>query len=108
MLGLCGLVLGVALGPILAWIISSIGIPMPPPPNANLGYTAHIRVVPSIVLMAFGMRVSATFLAALVPARRAARAYQSPSRCCKTTEHHLLARLLKTSSESRNTHGRYC
>lgn len=73
LLGLCGGALGVAFGLILAWVISSIGIPMPPPPNANLGYTAHIRVVPSILLMAFGIGVCATFLAALIPARRVSR-----------------------------------
>lgn len=73
LLGLCGGILGVVLGLFLAWVISSIGIPMPPPPNANLGYTAHIRVVPSTLLMAFGMGVCATFLAALIPARRVSR-----------------------------------
>jgi len=73
LLGLCGGVLGVALGLILAWVISAIGIPMPPPPNANLGYTAHILVVPATLLVAFGIGVCATFLAALIPAWRVSR-----------------------------------
>ena len=72
-LGLCGAMLGVALGLILAWTISAIGIPMPPPPNANLGYTAHIRVLPSVPLMAFAVGFCATFLAALIPAQRVSR-----------------------------------
>lgn len=73
LLGLCGGILGVVLGLFLAWVISSIGIPMPPPPNANIGYIAHIRVVPSTLLIAFSMGVCATFLAALIPARRVSR-----------------------------------
>ena len=73
LLGLCGGTLGVVVGLILAWMISSIGIPMPPPPNANIGYIAHIRVVPLMLLTAFSIGVCATFLAALFPARRVSR-----------------------------------
>ena len=72
-LGLCGGALGVVLGLALAWIISAVGIPMPPPPNANLGYVAHILVLPSGLLMAFGVGFFATLLAALAPARRVSR-----------------------------------
>src|SRR6185436_17101670 len=49
LLGSIGAALGVALGVVLALGISAIGIPMPPPPNGNLGYTASIRVVPSVL-----------------------------------------------------------
>ena len=49
LLGFTGSVLGVSLGVFLAWAISAVGIPMPPPPNADLNYIAHIRMVPSIV-----------------------------------------------------------
>ena len=73
LLGLCGAGLGAALGVILALVISAVGIPMPPPPNANLGYTAHILVVPPTLLLAFGIGVCATFLAALIPAWRVSR-----------------------------------
>lgn len=69
-LGIGGSLLGVALGIALAFAISAIGIPMPPPPNANIGYTAYIRVVPEVVLMAFGVGVGATILASLLPAWR--------------------------------------
>lgn len=69
-LGIGGGLLGVALGIALAFAISAIGIPMPPPPNANIGYTAYIRVVPEVVLMAFGVGVGATILASLLPAWR--------------------------------------
>ncbi|PKO56496.1 MAG: ABC transporter permease, partial [Betaproteobacteria bacterium HGW-Betaproteobacteria-21] len=43
-LGLIGACAGVLIGVALALIISAIGIPMPPPPNANVGYTAFIRI----------------------------------------------------------------
>ena len=72
-LGLCGGALGVALGLTLAGAISAVGIPMPPPPNANIGYIAHIRVLPSTVAAAFGVGLCATLLAALFPAWRVSR-----------------------------------
>lgn len=70
LLGLTGATLGVALGATLAVAISAVGIPMPPPPNADLSYTAHIRLVPSVMAEAFVVGVVATFLAALLPAQR--------------------------------------
>ena len=73
LLGFLGAGLGIALGGIAAWVISAIGIPMPPPPNANLGYVAHIRLVPLDMAMAGGIGLVATSLAALLPARRASR-----------------------------------
>lgn len=72
-LGLFGAVLGMAIGCIAALAISAIGIPMPPPPNANLGYTALIRIVPTEVITAGAIGFAATVLATLLPARRAAR-----------------------------------
>ncbi len=72
-LGLIGALAGVVLGVALAWLISRVGIPMPPPPNSNSGYTAYIQIVPSVITMAFGVGVIATFLAAIIPARRASR-----------------------------------
>jgi len=71
--GLVGAVLGVVLGIILAVVISAIGIPMPPPPNANIGYTAFIRVVPATVLGAFVVGFLATVLASLFPALKVSR-----------------------------------
>lgn len=69
-LGLIGAALGVVVGSILAVVISAIGIPMPPPPNANVGYTAVIRLLPSTVMTAFLIGFFATALAAVFPARR--------------------------------------
>ena len=73
LLGLFGALLGMLLGCAGALGISAIGIPMPPPPNANIGYTAYIRLVPFDVLTAGGIGFAATCLAALLPARRASR-----------------------------------
>ena len=46
---------------------------MPPPPNGNVGYTAIIRIVPSVLAMAFVVGLAATSLAALLPALKCSR-----------------------------------
>lgn len=73
MLGALGGAIGIVLSIALAWGISAIGIPMPPPPNANAGYTARIMVVPSELLFGMLTAVGATALACLWPARRASK-----------------------------------
>ncbi len=73
LLGLFGAIAGVVLGCLVAMIVSAIGIPMPPPPNADIGYIAHIRLVPLDVLSAGGIGFVAPCLAAVLPARRASR-----------------------------------
>lgn len=73
LLGGIGATLGVVVGVLLALVISAIGISMPPPPNANVGYIAYIRLVPSTIAMAFLVGFIATFLASIIPARRASR-----------------------------------
>lgn len=73
LLGLGGCILGVAAGIGLANGISQVGIPMPPPPNADLGYTAYIRVTHGAVLGAAAVGLIATVLASLVPAIRVSR-----------------------------------
>jgi len=73
LLGLFGAGLGILLGCVAAWIVSAIGIPMPPPPNANIGYTAFIRLVPLDVLTAGCIGFVATCMAALMPARRVSK-----------------------------------
>ena len=71
--GLVGAASGVVLGVLLALTISAIGIPMPPPPNSDLGYVAHILLVPSVIGGAFAVGMIATVLAALLPAARVRR-----------------------------------
>lgn len=69
LLGVIGAGLGLGIGTVLALAISAIGIPMPPPPNANVGYTAHIQIIPSILLISGVIGIAATVLAAVLPAR---------------------------------------
>lgn len=74
LLAIAGAVAGAALGVLLATIISGIGIPMPPPPNANSGYTALIRITAENVSSAVVIGVIATVGSALIagfgPSRR--------------------------------------
>jgi putative ABC transport system permease protein len=73
LLGLIGAGLGVALGAALGLVISAVGIPMPPPPNANLGYTAHIQITLPALLTSFAVGFGATVMASILPARRVTR-----------------------------------
>lgn len=73
LLGVIGASGGVLLGIAAAVAISAAGIPMPPPPNSNIGYIAAIRLVPSVIGMAFLIGVAATIIAAVFPAWRVAR-----------------------------------
>jgi len=73
LMGLLGAVVGVVLGLLSAWLISRIGIPMPPPPNSNIAFSASIRLTPSLVAGSFLIGVSATILSSVAPAIRVAR-----------------------------------
>lgn len=73
LLGLIGSLIGVLIGAALAVGISAIGIPMPPPPNSNVGYIASIRVIPSELILGFSIGLIATVAASFVPARRVLR-----------------------------------
>ena len=72
-LGTLGALIGMALGCLAALGISAIGIPMPPPPNANLGYTALIRLESASVLTAGTIGFVAAILATIMPARKASQ-----------------------------------
>lgn len=72
-LGVIGSVLGVLFGAGLAWGISQIGIPMPPPPNSNTGYTALIQIVPLVLITSGVVGFVASVVAAIGPARRSSR-----------------------------------
>ena len=72
-LAVLGAALGALLGAVAALAISYIGIPMPPPPNSNLEFTARVPVVPTVVAGAAFLGIAATLLASLGPAIRVTR-----------------------------------
>ena len=73
LLGSIGGLVGVLAGCALAWAISSVGVPMPPPPGMARGYTAEILVTWKIVLESFLLAAGTTMVASLYPAWTASR-----------------------------------
>jgi len=51
-------------------VISTIGIPMPPPPNASVGYRAAIELAPGLVAWSSVIGFVAAVIASVVPALR--------------------------------------
>jgi putative ABC transport system permease protein len=72
-LGLVGGILGVLIGLGVAHLISSVGIPMPPPPGSNRSYRAEILVTIPLAARAFSIALGTALLASLHPAWRASR-----------------------------------
>ncbi|MDP2809152.1 MAG: ABC transporter permease [Rhodocyclaceae bacterium] len=72
-LGFIGSLGGVIIGVVLALAISEVGIPMPPPPNADQGYISKILVVPEVIALSFVTGIVAAFFASLPPARKVSR-----------------------------------
>ena len=72
-LGLLGGVVGALLGSLLGALISWIGIPMPPPPGTEAGYTAQIQNSWRLTADAVILAVGTTMIAGLYPSWRAAR-----------------------------------
>lgn len=73
LLGAIGAAGGLVIGLLAAETISTIGIPMPAPPNSNQGYTAHIQLDVWTSLKAVAIGFSSAALASLLPARRVSR-----------------------------------
>lgn len=71
MLGTIGGILGLVLGTLLAWIISYIGIPMPPPPGQSWGFLGEVMVSSRLAIDAFLLALGSTLLASVLPARKA-------------------------------------
>jgi putative ABC transport system permease protein len=67
--GLAGALLGIA----LAFAISAVGIPMPPPPGMDHGYVAQILVTPGLTLEAIALALGTTLVACAYPAWKASR-----------------------------------
>jgi len=73
MIGLAGGIAGVVFGYVLAEIISAVGIPMPPAPGMDHGFTAAIRMTGQLLLGGFLVAVISATLASLYPAWKASR-----------------------------------
>jgi putative ABC transport system permease protein len=73
MLGIAGGLIGLALGALAAAILSTVGIPMPPPPGQSWGFDAEVLVSPRLSLDAFVLAVVSALVASLYPARKASR-----------------------------------
>jgi putative ABC transport system permease protein len=73
LLGCAGGLLGLAIGAPLAALISSIGIPMPPPPGMDSGYTGEILLTWNITIEAVALAACTTLVASILPAWKASR-----------------------------------
>jgi putative ABC transport system permease protein len=73
LLGLVGVALGAPLGVLLAQAVSSVGIPMPPPPGQSQAYLGRILVTPHLVAEAVALAVGTAVVAGIVPAAKASR-----------------------------------
>jgi putative ABC transport system permease protein len=72
-LGISGGIIGVLSGICLAWGISFVGIPMPPPPGATVGWTAMIEIVPHLLVTSFFLAIFAALISSFYPAFKASR-----------------------------------
>ncbi len=73
MIGCLGGLIGLIVGIFAAKIISSIGIPMPPPPGMARGYIGEILVTWEMALESLVLAVGTTLIASLYPAWKASR-----------------------------------
>ena len=73
LLGLIGAMLGLLVGLALAHVLSAVGIPMPPPPGMNRGFTGEILVTWPLAANAFALAAATTTLASFYPAWKASR-----------------------------------
>lgn len=73
LIGAFGGAFGIALGAAAGYLISTVGIPMPPPPGMAHGFIGQIRFSWSIALDALALAVLTTLIAGALPAWRASR-----------------------------------
>lgn len=72
-IGLIGGSVGIIAGCLLAMLISTIGIPMPPPPGMSEGYNGEIMLTTQLLVEAFLLAMATTLLASVYPAWKASR-----------------------------------
>lgn len=73
LLGIIGGLAGLGVGYLLARGISHVGIPMPPPPGRDTGYSAEILLTPRLAVWGALVALVPATLASLYPAWRASR-----------------------------------
>jgi putative ABC transport system permease protein len=73
LLGFIGGLLGLIVGLLSAYLLSSIGIPMSPPPGMSRSFTGQILVTGNIMLESLGLAIGTTLLASIYPAWKASR-----------------------------------
>lgn len=73
LIGVAGGVVGLALGYVLATIISAIGIPMPPAPGMARGYIGQILISASLAVESLTLALVTTLIASILPAWKASR-----------------------------------
>ncbi len=73
LLGALGGAVGIALGAAVAFVVSAIGIPMPPPPGMAHGFTGGVSFTMPLAAGALAIAVVTTLAASVYPARKAAR-----------------------------------
>jgi putative ABC transport system permease protein len=72
-IGFIGGFLGIILGSVLVHIIALIGVPMPPPPGATMDWIAEPALIPRNMLLVFILSVVTSVIAAIFPAKKAAK-----------------------------------
>lgn len=73
LLGVIGGLGGLAVGGLLAMAISAVGIPMPPPPGMDVGFTGEILLTWPLIAGAMMLAVGTTLFASIYPAWKASR-----------------------------------
>jgi putative ABC transport system permease protein len=73
LIGVLGGVVGVALGYVMALLISAIGIPMPAAPGMAHGFIGRIVITPGLAIDAVFLAFISTLLASAIPAWKAGR-----------------------------------
>lgn len=72
-IGIIGGIIGVISGTTITYLISIIGIPMPPPPGGTFKWLSQPMIVPSVLVFSFILSVITSLISALYPAYRASQ-----------------------------------
>ena len=73
LIGIFGGIVGIAIGYGIAELLSYVGIPMPPPPGMDTGFTAQINVTVPLTIDALALAFITTLIASIMPAWKASR-----------------------------------